>query len=152
MNMNKTACSINENILLWLQCWTISYLLQGGYIFVVVGLSVSNFAKNFRTNLHKTFREGWQWANEQITKFWQRFGSPSGYRDCFSDLSLLGDTESGIIQLRCAMLQWCACTSRHHHSNYDVITSLALGRSMHCPSASRFIIWLYWLLESWVFL
>jgi len=30
-----------------------------------------------------------------------------------------------------AMLQWWACTSRHCHSNYDVITSLALGGGMH---------------------
>jgi len=26
--------------------------------------------KNFRTDLHEIFREGWQWANEQMTKFW----------------------------------------------------------------------------------
>jgi len=41
---------------------------------------------------------------------------------------LLGDTESGIDWLRCVMLQCTACTSRHRHSNYDVITSPAHDR------------------------
>jgi len=31
----------------------------------------------------------------KMSKFWWQSGSPSGYRDCFPDLSLLGDTESG---------------------------------------------------------
>ena len=26
--------------------------------------------KNFPTDLHEIFREGWQWANEQMVKFW----------------------------------------------------------------------------------
>jgi len=30
-----------------------------------------------------------------MIKFWRRSGSPSGYRDCFPDFLLLGDTESG---------------------------------------------------------
>jgi len=47
------------------------------------------------------------------------------YRDCFPGLSLLGDTESGINRLRCATLQCTACTSRHRHGNYGVITSTA---------------------------
>ena len=71
-------------------------------------------------------------------KFWWRSGSPSRYRDCLPDSSLLGDTESGINRLRCATPQCTACTSRHHHSNYDVITSPAVGGGMHCPSASSF--------------
>jgi len=29
-------------------------------------------------DLYKIFREGWQWANEQMIKFWWRSGSPSG--------------------------------------------------------------------------
>ena len=40
--------------------------------------------KNFRTDLHEIFREGWQWADEQTIKFWWRSGYGSGpdpYRD-----------------------------------------------------------------------
>jgi len=60
------------------------YLRQGGYVFVVVCLFVRNFAKkSFPTDLHEIFREGWQRANEQMTKFWWRSGSPSEYRNCF---------------------------------------------------------------------
>ena len=59
-----------------------------------------------------------------VIKFWWRSGSPSRYRDCFPDSSLLGDTESGINRLRCATLQCTACTSRRRHSNYEVTTSL----------------------------
>ena len=112
---------------------------------------LTTLRKNFRTDLHKIFREAWQWAIEQLVKFWWRFGSPSGDRDCFTDSSLLGDTESGINRLRCATLQCTACTSRHRHSNYDVIASPAGDRQrdwyrdtgktcltvgMLCPSAS----------------
>jgi len=43
-------------------------------------------------------------ADAQTIKFCWRSGSPSGYRDCFPDSSLLGDTESGIGRLRCATL------------------------------------------------
>jgi len=77
----------------------------------------------------------------------------------FLDSSRLGDTERGINRLRWATLQCRACTSRHRHSNYDVITSPArdrqprqpvmvndiarlvkscLGGGMHCLSASSF--------------
>ena len=31
---------------------------------------LSILCKNFQTNLHEIFREGWQWANEQTIKFW----------------------------------------------------------------------------------
>ena len=33
--------------------------------------------KNFRTDLHEIFREGWQQADEQMIKFWWRLGSGS---------------------------------------------------------------------------
>jgi len=46
-------------------------------------------------DLHEIFREGWQWASEQVIKFWWLSRSQSGYKDCFPDLSLLGDAESG---------------------------------------------------------
>jgi len=48
------------------------YLRQGGYVFVVACLSVCLLAalrKNVQTDLHKIFREGWQWADEQLTQF-----------------------------------------------------------------------------------
>jgi len=112
---------------------------QGGNVFVVVCLLVclsvclsATLRKNFRTDLHKIFNEGWQWANEQITKFWWQSGSPSEDRGCFRDLSLLGDTENGIKRLRCETLQRTACTSRYRQSNYDVITSPALGGGRLC--------------------
>jgi len=49
------------------------FLRQGGYVFAVVCLSVclsvSNFAQKVGTDLREIFREGWQWANEQMIKF-----------------------------------------------------------------------------------
>jgi len=39
--------------------------------------------KNFQMDLHEIFREGWQWVNKQVIKFWWRSGLLSGYRDCF---------------------------------------------------------------------
>jgi len=49
-----------------------------GYVIVVVCLFVfllATLRKNFRTDLHEIFREGWQWTNEQMTKVWWRSGS-----------------------------------------------------------------------------
>ena len=44
-----------------------------------VCLFVNNFAqKNVGTDLHEIFKEGWQWASEQMMKFWWR--SVSGIR------------------------------------------------------------------------
>ena len=61
----------------------------------------------------------------------------------FLDSSLLADMESGINRLHCATHQCMACTNRHRHSNYDVITSPALGGGMHCPSASSYYCYYY---------
>ena len=44
---------------------------------------LATLCKNFRMDLHEIFREGWQWANEQMIKFLQQSGSVSGYRDRF---------------------------------------------------------------------
>jgi len=70
-------------------CITTFYLRLGGHVIIVVCLFVCSLAtlrkKNFRTDLHEIFSEGWQWANEQRVKFWWRSGSPSGCRDCFLD-------------------------------------------------------------------
>ena len=44
----------------------------------VVCLSVCLLAtlhKNFWIDLHEIFRQGWQWASEQMIKFWSRLGS-----------------------------------------------------------------------------
>ena len=45
---------------------------------------LATLSKKISNGLHETVRESWQWANEQ-----------TGYRDCFPDSSVLGDTESG---------------------------------------------------------
>ena len=60
----------------------VNYLSQGGYVFIVVTSTIvivivclsvcllATLRKNFRTDLHEIFREGWQWANEKTIKFW----------------------------------------------------------------------------------
>ena len=73
-------------------------LFSSLFVCLSISLPVCSLAilcKNFQTDFHEIFRESWQWANEQMIKFQWRSGSPSGYRDCFPDSSLLGDTESG---------------------------------------------------------
>ena len=50
-----------------------NYLRQRGYVIVVVCLFVCLLAtlrKNVRMDLHEILREGWQWASEQMIKFW----------------------------------------------------------------------------------
>ena len=63
------------------------YLRQGRYVIVVIyltvclclsvclSLSVSNFSQKLGTDLHEIFRKSWQWAGEQMIKFWWRSGS-----------------------------------------------------------------------------
>jgi len=73
-------------------------VMFSSFVCLFVCLSVcllATLCKNFQTDLHEIFREGWQWASKQMIKFWWRSGSQSGYRDCFPDSSLLGDMESG---------------------------------------------------------
>jgi len=73
----------------------LSYLRQGGYVIVVVCLSVclcllATLRKNFRPDLHEIFREGWHRTNEQTVKLWWRSGSgtdPNPYRDTGSALA-----------------------------------------------------------------
>ena len=72
---------------------TVYYLCQCFRCCLSVWLSAT-LHKNFQTDLHESFSKGWQWANEQVFKFWWQSGSQSGHRDCFPDLSLLGDMES----------------------------------------------------------
>jgi len=93
---------------------------------------LATLRKNFQTDLHEILREGWQWASEQIVKFWWQ----SEYR-----------LDTGIIfrirhywELRNVVSTDCAagrCGARRalqrRHSNYDVITSSAHDRQPRQP-------------------
>ena len=129
--MDSLICTLMSSITIWRKSVNRNF----GYLFVIFHQSLPPpwrlcfrrclsclleiLHKNFHTHLHEIFIEGWQWANEQLIKFWWRSRSPSGYRDCFPDLSLLGDTESGINRLRSVTMQFRACIGRHCNSNYD---------------------------------
>ena len=67
------------------------------FVCLSVCLSVSNFAQSLPSSerICMKFSGSWQRASEQVIKFWWRSGSLPGYRDCFPDSSLLGDTERG---------------------------------------------------------
>jgi len=74
-----------------------------------------------------------------MIKFWWRSGSPSGYRDCFPDSSLVGETESGsaaasshsfiLIRQMAGMAGLISDTGK---------TCRGGGRPMHCASASSY--------------
>ena len=42
------------------------------FVCLFVCLFVATLRKNFRTDLHEIFTVGWQWASEQVLKFWWR--------------------------------------------------------------------------------
>jgi len=80
----------NSNILYWIVLWNIALLTSLLVLLLPlprricncrrlsVCLSVCLLAtlhKNFQTDLHEIFGEGWQWAYEQMIKFWWRSGS-----------------------------------------------------------------------------
>ena len=87
---------------------------------------LATLRKNFQTDLHEIFRERWQWASEQMFKCRWRSGSPSGYRDCFPDLSLLRDTESDINLLLILIRQMTALVRRAVAELYTVPELLVL--------------------------
>ena len=45
-----------------------------GYVIVAVCL-LATLRKNVQKDLLEIFTEGWQWAEEQMIKFWCRYGS-----------------------------------------------------------------------------
>jgi len=107
-----------NNLMLWLYSWwhrhCYHYLRQGGYVIVVLCLSVCLLAalcKNCCTDLHEIFREDWP-----VSK-WLHFGGDldhwSGYGSgSYPDL----DCDTG---------------------------KMCLGGGMHCPSASSPVIMTY---------
>jgi len=101
---------------------------------------LATLRKNFWTNLHEISREGWQWASEQTITFWWRSGSPSGYRDCFPDSSLLGDTEvvNGVNLLLLPVIHsyWFGSW----RDWYRDTGKTCLGGGMHCLSTSSSIL------------
>jgi len=56
-------------------------LRQTGSSLFVCLLVLATSRKNIQRDLYKIFRGGWQWANEQVSKFWWLSWSPPGYRD-----------------------------------------------------------------------
>jgi len=81
------------------------------FIRLSVCLFLSNFAQKLPNGFAWHFKARLAMGQWKKIKFWCWFWSPSEYRDCFPDSSLLVDTESGINQLRCATLQCRAYTS-----------------------------------------
>jgi len=69
------------------------YLCQGGCVIVIVCYQLC--AKTSRRICMKFSGNVGNGPVKKVVKFWWKSGSPSGYGDCFPDLSLLGDTESG---------------------------------------------------------
>ena len=68
--------------------------------------------KNFRTDLHQIFREGWQWANEQMIKFWRRSRSRIPIRIQISTLvrRALGEVCTVQVPSSFTMKQWLPLT------------------------------------------
>ena len=85
--------------------------------------------KNFQSDLHEVFREGWQWASKQMIEFWWRSASPSRYMDCFPDSSLLGIRKVDINGHKSAV---------HTDLPDGSSDKTCLGIGMHCPRASTF--------------
>jgi len=101
------------------------YFYQGGYVIVVVCL-LATLCKNFGSDLHEIFREGWQWASEQMITFWWRSGSLSG---------------TGIVFWIRHYWEIQKVVSEHKSAadtdSPDGGTGkTCLGGGMHCPSAS----------------
>jgi len=87
--------------------------------------------KDFRADWHEIFREGWKWA---MIKYWWRSESPSGYRDCFPDSSLFGDTESGTVSTDCAARR---CSARHALAGIAIATVTSLRHRPTTDSHGR---------------
>jgi len=127
------------------------------FVCLSVCLSVCLLAtlrKNFRTDLHKIFRKGWQWARELVIRFWWQSGSLYGYRYCFFRIHHYWEIRK-VLSADCAAWatrQCRACThyqasSLRHRPRQTATTAsdgewyrhtgkACLGGGMHCPTAS----------------
>jgi len=88
----------------------------------VVCLSVcllASLRKNFKTDLHKIFKEGWQWVNEQTIKFWWPSGSRIRVR----------------IRIRIRITD-----ADKDPDPYRDTGKICLGGGMHYPSASSLLL------------
>jgi len=76
-------------------------------------------------DLCEIFREGWQWASEQMINFRWRSGSLSGYRDCF--------------QIFHCLEIWRVVNGHKSAARADSTDGgtgkTFLGGGMHCPNA-----------------
>ena len=92
--------------------------------------------KNFRTDLHEIFREGWQWTNEQTIKFWRRSGSGIRIQIPIASLVRRALAEVCIVQVLLVMV---ALWNRRDH--YIFILSFVLSSSffffLSSPNLSR---------------
>jgi len=63
---------------------------------------LATLRKNFQIDLHEIFRADWQWANEQMIKFWCQSGCrPSGCRELVSwSLTSLFSTSMAISETK----------------------------------------------------
>jgi len=89
----------------------------------------SGFARNFQGRLAMS-----QWTNDQILAVIRITVWKQGLFSGFVPTGWYGKWYQ-----RTATLQCRAYTSRHRHSNYNVIMWPALGAGMHCPSASSYL-------------
>jgi len=92
----RRQCSMLYVILLW-PLVTIVITSAKEYVFVVVCLTVSNLVQKFPNRFAWNFREGWQWASEQIINFWWRSKSQIRIRIWICIATLV----------RCALVEVC---------------------------------------------
>jgi len=131
------------------------YLRQWGFRHrLFVCLSVSNFVQKLRTNLPEIFSECWQWANEQMTKFRCRSGSPS-IRGLFSGFDTIGRYGKWLtdINVLLILIHQMAALARRALAEVCTVPVLPLyyGRPMEWAGHYIFVLWFLLLVYSSIF-
>jgi len=115
---------------------------EGGYVFVVVCLFVSNFSKNFRTDLHEIFRKV---GNRPMNR-WLNFGGDPDHRldiEIVFRIRQYWETRKVVNGRKSAA---------HTDSPDGGTGNTCLGGCMHCPNASSYYLGcLFWFNQIWIF-
>jgi len=125
-NISTTCCLATNASRLRILIFTSA---KEGYVFVVVCLFVclsATLRKNVRTDLHEIFRKCWQWADEQMIKFWWRSGLPSGCTVIVFRFRHYGERRKEV-STDCAARR---CSARHAPAGITIATVTSLRHQL----------------------
>jgi len=106
----KGECGRHNSTWFISNCHRPIYLRQEDHVFVVVCLFVSNFAQKLPNGFPWNFQEDWQWANEQMIKYWWQSGSGIRIRTRICIVTLVRRALAEVCTVPVLLVSFTRCT------------------------------------------